>query len=327
MMSNVYDMESTFYARVLYALWYLCIIILGLVGNFIIIIASVRFKGIRLDKISVMLIRHIAVADVMHIILVVIPAETSIICNRWVFGDTFCKIQTYLLPIFFSTSMFLLCGLNINKLVCLMDPLRSKNRSSRTGRYIGASFWLQVIISMTIVHLSTFSFKKWDYHYSSTVFHCSGTYLDAGSFYEILTAVSLLVPSVVIIITTACLLCFVHQINGLQKQSVQTLVLVSTVFCISFIPFGITTALVASGNPLKSFGINLAVYLRITTMLGNLNVGVNAIIYFMTINSFNKFVKNLRIHLKQMFVSKNKMQVVPALTKCKSTGTVLSLVD
>ena len=256
---NVYDMKLSTYSRILYILWDLSIIILGLFGNLIIIAASVKFKAIRLDKVSEMLIRHIAVADVLHIILVVIPAGTSVICDKWVFGDTFCNIQTYLMPIFFSTSIFLLCGLNINKLVCLVYPLRSRHRSSRTGCKIGAAFWLQVIISMTIVHLSAFTFKKWDYHYSPTVFHCTGTYLDAGSFYEILTAVSLLVPCFVILVTTTCLLCFVHQVNGLQKQSVQTLVLVSTIFCLSYIPFGVTTAMVAAGQPLRSFGINFAI--------------------------------------------------------------------
>ena len=322
---NLYDMKPETNGRVLYTLWYLSITILGLLGNCIILTASVGFKAITLDKVSVMLIRHIAVADVLHILLVVIPAAVSIIRDGWVLGDTFCQIQTYLTPIFFSTSIFLLCGLNINKLVCLLNPLRSRSRSSRTGCKIGAAFWLQVVIAMAIVHLSAFACnKEWDYHYSAAVFHCTGTYVDSQSFYEILTAVSLLVPCFVVLVTTVCLFCFVHKVYGVQKQSVQTLVLVSTIFIISFFPFGVATAMVASGDPLKSFGIHFVVYLRIATSLANLNTGVNALIYYFTIKSFSDFVKNqLLKKMRQLFRDRNKIQDASDLSK--SSGTVLTL--
>ena len=315
----VYDMKPNSYGRVIYILWYMALIISGFFGNFLIITASVKFRAIRLDSVSEMLIRHIAVADVLHILLVVVPGVTSIISDKWIFGDVCCRIQSYLLPIFFSTSMYLLCGLNINKLMCLMNPLECRNRSSRTGCFIGTLFWLNVILSLVLVHLITFSLKTWDYQYSPAVFHCTGTYLDAGNFYEIMTSVAVLVPCLVILITTICLLCFVHKVKGLQRQSVQTLVLVSGVFCLSFIPFGVTTALVAVGDSEAwSYGFNFAIYLRVSTALANLNAGVNALIYYLTIKSFSEFVRDLPKQMKYLFRDNTRMQ---NLQECKSCGS------
>ena len=312
----VYDMKPNAYGRVIYILWYLTLIISGIFGNFIILTASVRFRAIRLDNVSEMLIRHIAVADVSHIILVLVPGVTSIISDRWVFGDTFCRIQSYLLPMFFSTSIYQLCGLNINKLMCLINPLECRSRSSRTGCFIGTLFWLNVVVSLFLVHLITFTLKTWDYRYSPAVFHCTGTYQDAGNFYEIMTSVAVLVPCFVILVTTVCLLCFVHKVKGLQRQSVQTLVLVSGVFCLSFIPFGVTTALVAVGDSeARSYGFNFAIYLRVSTALANLNAGVNATIYFLTIKSFNEFVRDLPQHMRHLFRDNTRMQ---NLQDCKS---------
>ena len=318
---NVYDTPTKTDSWVLYTLWLLSIIVVGLLGNCIILVASVGFKAIRIDKVSAILIRHIAAADVLHITLVVIPAAISSISRKWVLGATFCQIQTYLIPIFFSTSIFLLCGLNINKLVCLSTPLRSRSRSSRTGCKIGAALWLYVIIPVMMVHLFAFALnKKWEYRYSGTVFHCTGTYLDSGNFYEILTTVSLLAPCVVILVTTISLFCLVHKVRGVQKQSVQTLVLVSTIFIISFFPFGVATAMVATGHPFESFGINFILYLRISTVLGNLNTGVNVVIYYFTINSFSEFVRNrLGRNLRKLFTERNKIQ--DASNPSKSFGT------
>ena len=64
----------------------------SLIGDSTILVASIKYKAIKLQKTIVVLIQHIAVSDLMVVLTAVIPKIVSIIAYKWVFGNLTCEV-------------------------------------------------------------------------------------------------------------------------------------------------------------------------------------------------------------------------------------------
>ena len=151
---DLYNISSSTTERVLLATWCLLAMTTSLIGNSIVLLSSLKYKAIRLDKITLVLIENIAIAD-MGYACYIASTLTSIIANRyyappqsyyhrtvakllsrdlyfprWMFGDVMCSVFNYMHLYFGMAEMFLICALNISKLSSLLFPLQARARSS-----------------------------------------------------------------------------------------------------------------------------------------------------------------------------------------------------
>ena len=227
------------------ASWSILTILLSILGNTIVLIASLKHKAIKFDKVSVILIENMALADLFDVFFVGLPTTVAILSdqaevakffreNR--FGQVVCFIVAhfqYILPL---ASSIMICALNVSKLLCLMFPLQSHARSPRTGRLIAFVAWTTYLIrflATVIAHDSP------AYGYYEKGFRC---YIDD---YEIsillietvMGVLTVMIPGLILVSTLSFLLYYVHKVAGLTRQAVLVNIFITSVFVLSFAPY------------------------------------------------------------------------------------------
>ena len=70
--------------------------VLGIIGNSIVIYSSVRYSAVKLDRISFIFTQHLALDDILYILLVVFPRCTTFFAGQYVFGTGYCFLTAQL---------------------------------------------------------------------------------------------------------------------------------------------------------------------------------------------------------------------------------------
>ena len=137
-----YNLPS--YSTPLLVTWSLLTALVSLTGNTIILIGTIKHSAIKLDKISLALIKHLAVADMCSAVLVVLPSTWSLVTRRALFNDSVmvCAVSSYIQLLFPIISSIIVSAMAANKLLVLLKPLKSLERSSRTGHVISLLAWV-----------------------------------------------------------------------------------------------------------------------------------------------------------------------------------------
>ena len=86
---NVDDKITNIGERCLLIIYLMVVLFSSLIGDTIILIASVRYNAIKLNKFIVAVMQHIAVWDLLQSISFILPTITSLLVDEWVFGDLF----------------------------------------------------------------------------------------------------------------------------------------------------------------------------------------------------------------------------------------------
>ena len=238
------------------------------------------------------LIQNLAIADLCYAISIIFPSISSTIAEEWLYGHYLCVFAAYAQFGFAFMNVVLISALNISKLTCLLSPLRSRNRAKRHGYVIAIALWIFsfcYIIAMAVVDegYKTVTFDTKMY----ALFRCVINFKLTLST-RIYTVATLFTNMSIIIGTTAWMLYFVQKVRGLQKEAVISLVLISVVFILSYIPYGIST--VIQNAHIGNMGGAYRTYFICSVFVVFLNSFTNPFIYYISINSFKEFV-NTRI--------------------------------
>ena len=62
----------------------------GILGNGTVLYSSIRYNAIRLDRVSLVLVQNLAVADIFYTICVILPQLITYIAGKWVLGKVYC---------------------------------------------------------------------------------------------------------------------------------------------------------------------------------------------------------------------------------------------
>ena len=108
--------------RYVYGGWFVFAITCSLLGDTTILVASIRYKAFKLQKIVVAFIQHIAVCDLLVTISTTIPQLVSLIKDR--------KSSNKLLSFFviyyeYTVSIHLVSAMTLGKLLSLNYPFRA----------------------------------------------------------------------------------------------------------------------------------------------------------------------------------------------------------
>ena len=303
------------------------------IGNIVVLVASMKYKCIKLDRVSNILIRNIAIADLAYSLCVMLQVGLALCFNAWPYGDrrdALCHLSTYLQHALAFTDINLICALNIAKLTCIMFPLKARLRSFRTGVVISAVVWL-------IANLYPLQAVKRDVYFDYRSYRCA--YEHTQDYWVWLDPVNislfLLLPTFTVLITTIWLLFYVRKVTGAHKQAVFTMLPVSIVFCLSYAPIGTYFVaekwIIENAEPEpynNSWYTGLHRYGMLVKFINN---SANPIIYFVTIQSFRNFVlqKIFRVKVKsldsQMTIRQSSSQG-QRISRQLTTGTLPYLV-
>ena len=234
--------------------WTTLFLIISIPGNILILVASLKYQAIKLDKYSVIFIQNMAIIDVTYATVDCILLASSIIANGWVFGDMLCSLRPVVMPILRATSIFFITALNVAKLTTLLDPFGARLRTNRSGYRIAGALWsiMAIVVALTELLIFLISGMLWLGKYDAELFVCKLS-TDSWSWYffvaYLLTIACVVVPLIIVIVTTVWLMRFVQE-RGIQRQTVVTLVTISAVFVLSYTPLLLSPLLkrIASGT-------------------------------------------------------------------------------
>ena len=91
--SNVDNISSA--TRVALIILTSLLVLLGLTGNSFVLLASLKYRAIDIDRISILLIENLAAADLLIVIIEFVPMLVTLIANDWILGDIICNVQSY----------------------------------------------------------------------------------------------------------------------------------------------------------------------------------------------------------------------------------------
>lgn len=222
------------FSRHLTLTWCLLVITLSITGNTLVLIASLKYHAIRLDKISVVLIRNIAWADLGTAVFVMVPTVGSLAADWWIWGDVMCVVVSHAIWVFSIVNNLLIAALCCNKLFGLMFPLRARLRRQNSGRKIAGTLWV-ITTTNAVFYLAAQrpcafeTFLDRCNIQSTTIFWAR---VDFAS--SILFA---FIPLSIILLSTLRLLFFIRSQGLLQRKNLLLILSVSVVYLVSLGPF------------------------------------------------------------------------------------------
>ena len=249
-------------------------VILSLLGNTFVLVASKHGKAIKLDRVSIVLLENLAVADIGTTLFVIIPfiiwlftskqeGYHSSYVTKWI-----SRIISVPSMVFMSAGTLLISFLNCCKLFSLLFPLRARTWKYRDGYKIAGLVWMILTLTGTGNWIIS---EQLEYSVQLAI-----------------TTAGISILLLVVLASTLGLLIKVHKARGLRKNAVFSIILVSVVFCVSYTPLFISN-LLDSIRGIESGDITLA--RLITFNIYSINCFSNPLIYYFTLNSFKEYVK------------------------------------
>ena len=284
--------------RYLWAGWYIFIALASLIGDTVILTASMMHKAIKLHEVMIAFIQHIAVTDLMASVAWLLPGAVSLIANKWVFGTAICYLRTPIYNVSYQAVRLLICGMTTSKLLMLKYPLRAVSWSAGQAHKVCAGIWfLSCIICASF---RGFNAKEMHMSFDFKPYIC--TYVDTprveAVMVPIINTVFGLIPSFVIVLTGGMVLRLAGRVarqarQGLRWQGVLTVVLTATVYVISFLPREIYhIASVWTGSETQSPYKFKVVYFRWSVVFVSVNVVSNFFIYCLAVDSFRDYLRD-----------------------------------
>ena len=287
--------------RCFLATYNLFVLLASLLGDSLIIIATTRYNAIKLNKVHVAVMQHLAVADLLTSIFYVFPVIVAELTNRWVLGEFMCHLHSLARIWLYSAVLGLTCTLTTTKLLTVKFPFRCRIWSARGAHCVCLFIWVAAFVSLISLldsynneYFLFFSYAK--YSCFLKVKHdripswCNHLTIIVWSIHTVLIAT--------VILTSLLLVVEAKRAASRNNRSVRwegilTVILTGAVVVVSFVPiavFWLTPKIYYSASITRSAGI-----------LFNLNVMANFFIYAMTVQSFREFLKEKIINFLDTF--------------------------
>ena len=269
----------------LFAMFLLVVFCSSLIGDSIILAASILPHGIRLNKFIVTVMQHIAVSDLISCFSFVLPTAVSMISNRWVVKGVLSYIRLFTDMAVFGANAMLICSLSVSKLFLLKHPTQTPIWTVDRAHIVCAIIWLfaSIFPILYFVFDGMESFK-WMYKNSSP--------LDYLAYFRI--GCTQVLPTLIMIVTTVLILCHLVEARRIARRGggrrrlrgVATVVITVSVYCVSLLPT--TWTYIYSYVDRKA---DLILLSWISTCFTGLNIMSHIYVYSLTIPSLREFIR------------------------------------
>ena len=145
----------------------------SLIGDSIILLASLKYRAIKQNKVIVAVIQHLAVCDLLQTVFRVFPTATAMLADKWVMGEIMCHIQNFVSMAIGGTTMVLTCAMSTIKLVHVKYPFLARTWSQKFGHRISAALWVVIFIIYTPVLYVKLVLIIDTVHFDYNIYHCS----------------------------------------------------------------------------------------------------------------------------------------------------------
>ena len=282
--------------RICFIIYNFIILFLTVIGDTVILLATIRYKAIKLHRVTVVIIQHIAVCDLLLILLKVFPAIVTGIADRWVFGEFLGHLQECLYPMILGMILLLTFVMSTTKLLILLYPFRSRTWSTRRGHLVCVAIWLYQLLIESPLMFAKLHYLKDTLYYDFSYYVSSYDYRSAEmpgiSMY--LGIYSTIFPSVLFLATLiASILILVRakkaagrHAESLRWEGISTVLASVVVFYIPYLPLYF---IFTFHNVYEKHAVSVT-YIRIFSSLSLINIPANFFIYCCTVGSFRTFL-------------------------------------
>ena len=79
--------------RYIFILWSCITLMASLIGDSIILVVTIKYNAIKLQKVIIAAMQHMAICDLLQIAFKVFPVTLAFITDRWVVGELLCEVS------------------------------------------------------------------------------------------------------------------------------------------------------------------------------------------------------------------------------------------
>ena len=283
--------------RYLWAGYFVFVLLSSLLGDTTILIASIKYRAIKLHKVIVVIIQHIAVCDLLISITDVFVKLVSVIAGEWVFGDFLCYFTSYSRYYFNPANLLLICTMTTSKLLTLTFPLRCGTVTRRATHKVCMACWVLTLC----VPLALFMVERDNIRFDVIMLTCNYAFeSDTWQWLApLMTTLFLVFPICVVSVMTVYLLIIARKIasrgrKSLKWQGIMTTVATAAVYCISVLPLAVyrTGKPFLDGTDKNTNSFFITHFYRIAYSCVSFNTISNFYIYSLTVLSFRDFVRS-----------------------------------
>ena len=275
---------------------YLTLVFLSsLIGDSVILIASVKFGAIKLHRFIVAVMQHIAVCHLLRLISFVLPTIACLITDSWIRKESPGYGTFFLDEVSHGLSRTLITFLTTSKLFIVKFPLRTKVWTSKAAHVICALFWLYAMTFQTYFlssqdYILFFSYIEYNVRCDLT----SKVSMKVVYWHHL---ISCIIPSFIIVVTTTAILCHLRKAMRVSRRSggnvrwhgMVAVSITAIVFCVAAIPVAVSYITIKTKAIIK---LEKVLLIRFSHFMSALNIMCSIYIYCFTLPSFRRFVKS-----------------------------------
>ncbi|KAL5264798.1 hypothetical protein ACHWQZ_G005758 [Mnemiopsis leidyi] len=279
--------------RIIWAVWLMLMSLVSFFGDTTILIASIKYRAFKLNKVIVIFIEHIAVCDLFMSFFSILTQSISLLAKGWIFGALFCEIEVYINFHNVTASRLLVCGMTVCKLWMLKCPLRAKFLTRKHAHTACLTLWVLAGCVPGVFLIV----DKDDIAISKNQYTCS--FQSSSQIWKklrpVVTSLFVAVPLTIVIVSS--LLLVKHLLHAgrmarrirskVPRQGIVTVVLTSVIYCISFFPKAVHETI----RPYVNNAVYKETAPRVVETATYLNVVANFFLYSLTVSSFRNFLK------------------------------------
>jgi hypothetical protein len=219
--------------------WGMTFLMLSLAGNTIILILS-RCKAIKHSKVTVTLIEHIAGSDLGVTLVGILPDVVTKFAFDWQKAPWLCLARFVGHGMFVSSSTYLVCALNVCKLLSLLFPLRSRLWTKRFANALAVTIWVFSIVTSGAILAVAMLFNEMILDHRTNMCMYKVTTPPMALVGITQTTLQWTIPDIVVMVSSVWILIIArHKARKLRRwrwQSVAPVLMIAAVFCISYLP-------------------------------------------------------------------------------------------
>ncbi|WAQ93533.1 ADA1A-like protein, partial [Mya arenaria] len=296
--------------KAIFGTWLTISMMFSLIGNLLVIIVVLRHKGMQTR--TNMFLVNLAIADFLTGLLLAPFSLTTLIKDRWIFGDTMCNVNGFFNSVCLITSIHTMMYISIHKYVSITRPLsRILNHWKILIMCLTAWLWSITCAVLTLFILSQVEIKP-------GAMQCGPKYPKTKIHYlhhVIITGSNIVIPLAVMLFAYARMYWELRKhairlrqnttlhsdhILGQQIQVTKTLFMILACFFICWIPYAVYSSYVSNIKNKNEIPVwtNPLAYCFMY-----MNSGCNPIIYCWRSNTFREGYKQILCQQSNFVVS------------------------
>ena len=117
--------------RICLIVYLVVLLVVGLIGNLVALLGSIFHHAIKTDKISVVMLRDLAITDILLTIFLYIPLLSTLLAKRWVLGKHLCGLSHYAYEVLLLNKIVVIALISIYRLWLIKKPPSVKRMLSQ----------------------------------------------------------------------------------------------------------------------------------------------------------------------------------------------------